>query len=121
VNPKHIENARIAATFLGFEDHGILTLQLICEGASTQGFGGYALDGRPGKDGERVPIAACGAWIAGLLRALKVDSWERVKGQLVRVERDEPYGQITRIGHIIEDRWFSPADALAATGQAVTA
>lgn len=89
---------------LGIEDHGIMTFSLMMEwGGSGQGFGGYALDGRGGEIGHAKSILA----IRKILETIGVDSWEKVKGQLVRIKKDSEYnGSIKAIGHIINDQWF---------------
>ena len=44
---EEIKNAIITGTYLGIEDHGILTFWLYLDyGGSGQGFGGYQLDNR---------------------------------------------------------------------------
>lgn len=111
-------NARITKTMLGFEDHGILTIWLYLElDGSGQGFGGYALDDKP-LDGDRSktgysrqPTKLCGRAITGILQALEVSSWEKLPGTYVRVHKADFFAPITRIGHVIKDRWFSFEDA----------
>ena len=104
-----IENAKIGRTFLGKEDHGILTTMLNLEGPSWgQGFGGWTL--RP-QDGN-----AMADYVDQTLKTVGVSSWEELNGQLVRVKRER--GLIVAIGHITEDRWFTPkedVEAFAAT------
>ncbi len=113
-----IENGIIERTMLGYEDHGILIFSLTLKFAGTgQGFGGWCLDGVPRKQepgAQREPTVFCGAAVAGLLRAVGVDSWEKLKGAHVRVRRDDDYGPIRAIGHIIEDKWFDPGAAFDA-------
>ena len=96
---KDMSNAILGRAWIGIEDHGCLTCVLQLNGdGSTQGFGGRRLDG----SGDNY----AGPKIRALLDALEVDSWDRVKGQAVRVRRDAG-GMITAIGHIVKDRWFS--------------
>lgn len=40
-----------------------------------------------------------------VLRVVGVDHWGQLEGSLVRIERCE--GAITRIGHIVEDKWLN--------------
>lgn len=77
--------AKIKSTFLGIEDHGLLTAWLTLDGGGWgQGAGGYTLDGKPEEGShDRVPHAACGAFVAGVLRACGVRSWEEVAGRTV--------------------------------------
>ncbi len=94
---REIRNARIESTMLGFEDHGMITafVQLKWDGGS-QAFGGYNL---------KHPAYGA-AYIEGVLRAVGVDSWEKLKGAYCRV--DAEHVRCHRIGHIVEDRWFDP-------------
>lgn len=92
---EEIKNAVVEGTFLGVEDHGILTYFLHLEGeAWSQGFGGHVCD-------EHNFLAAS---IREILKTLKVDSWEKLKGTHVRVQGND--NKIHCIGHIIEDRWY---------------
>ena len=91
-----IENGKIESTNLGPEDHGILTfwLSLAFDGGG-QGFGGY--------DIWALPCQVLGK----LLQVLEVKSWEDLKNTYIRVKRDEPFGKIIAIGHIVKDKWFT--------------
>jgi hypothetical protein len=102
------KNAKIANTMLGFEDHGILTFWIQLDfGGAGQGFGGWALDGKPTSDyGDRAPIPECGAIIAAILRTLEVDSWEKLPGQIVRVRGT--HSGLIAIGHALKDMWCEP-------------
>lgn len=94
-----IENAKIRNTFLGKEDHGIPSSMLSLEGDCWgQGFGGHDLR----FEGKGVAL------LMGILDTLRVDSWEKLPGTLVRVRRVN--GRICAVGHIVEDRWFCPGD-----------
>jgi len=101
-------NARIDRTFLGVEDHGMLTFFLTLRGDSwSQGFGGFVLDS---------PTPFCGKAIRGVLETLKVESWEKLPGTIVRVEWEGAGRTIRRLGHAVEDRWFD-LGALATSEQ----
>lgn len=90
-------NARITAVSLGIEDHGILTSYLTMDfRGGGQGFGGYNLNDEN----------YLGAWIRGVMKALKLDEWDKVKGQLCRVERAG--GLLIGISHIVDSTWFYP-------------
>lgn len=94
-------NARIGATHLGFEDHGIFTFSLTLEdGATGQGFGGYGLSYE--RDGERLVNPLSGKIITEILRVVGVDRWEALKGCYVRAGRDESL-LIRAIQHITDD------------------
>jgi hypothetical protein len=110
--PSRIQNAKITSTMLGIEDHGIFTawLYLSWDGSS-QGFGGYILD-EPRKDAQGKHLGRFGTaygmdWIAGLMRALRIEKWEDLPGTFVRIEHE--HAHIHRIGHLLEESWFDPA------------
>ena len=96
-------NAKIESTMLGFEDHGILTCFLMLKQSGTgQGFGGYRLDAPKNQPSELGTF-----WVKKILETVGVSKWEDLVGKHIRVDGEE-YGDITGIGHIIEDRWFYP-------------
>lgn len=98
-----VTNARIRSTMLGIEDHGIMTFFLNLEWSGAgQGFGGYCLDGKSGTVGHSKSIIS----IRRILEVVGVEKWEDLKGKLVRIRKDDEWGQIKAIGHIIDDRWF---------------
>lgn len=90
-HPRQI--AKIHEAYLGVEDHDILSCSLFFDfGGSSQGTGAYALD-EPirGTDGEflRREVTAYGMqFIAAVMKAAGVDSWNKVKGRTVFVLRD---------------------------------
>ncbi len=94
-------NATITSTHLGYEDHGVLTAWVFLKyEGSGQGFGGYSL-------GAHMEV-----FVKGVIDAVGADRWEDLPGKHLRVEAG--LDGVLRIGHIIEDRWFEPADAFAA-------
>lgn len=105
------ENAKITSTFLGREDHGILTLYLTVGGDGWGiSIGGYALDEYSKELGCRVPTAVGFKSIDEILKVVGVDSWEKLKGQHIRVENMGLGQRITNIGNLIEDKWFDFRD-----------
>lgn len=93
------QNAIIKSTRLGSDGHGILTIFINLDyGGSGQSFGGHDL--RP--EGKLLE------WVNGVLRAVGVRTWEDLVGTHCRVRRDSPRGPVIAIGHIIEDKWFTP-------------
>lgn len=113
-----IKNAVIESTMLGWEDHGILTCYINLDyGGSGQAFGGYALD-QPvfGKEESRTSRQFKGRYgtaygmqfVAEVMKALGVDSWEKLKGLHCRVEAE--HIKVHRIGHFLKDQWFSPEE-----------
>lgn len=104
-----IKNAKITGTTLGYEDHGILTCFVHVEGDSWGcGFGGYGLDEWDEPQKARIGTAYGCQFIIETLKVVGVDSWEKLKGQHVRVESEGWGGKITRIGHITKELWFDP-------------
>lgn len=76
---------KIDSTFLGKEDHGILTAYLQCKGDGTGvGVGGYSLDA-PGEDYSRIGHAYGIDWLLRVMSTVGVDSWEKLPGQRVLV------------------------------------
>ena len=101
-----IANAKIKSTMLGIEDHGIMTFFLFCEWpGSGGGIGGYALDGHKPSD-QRVGSGHGYQAIRRILETVGVDKWEKLPGTLIRIEDPGLGRPLTRIGHIMEDRWF---------------
>lgn len=93
-----LRNAIIKKTTLGTEDHGFTAwLHLEWEGGG-QGFGGYGLNG-----------AAASVFIQGVLNTVGVYYWEELPGKHVRIESNS--SRISRIGHILRNKWFDPAEA----------
>lgn len=86
----HKRIGKIERTFLGYEDHGILTAWLhFTFGPSAQGFGGYFLDEQIGRTGDgdtfRRGTAAGMDFVARCLGAAGVDGWEKLKGRTLFV------------------------------------
>lgn len=85
--------AKITSTMLGYEDHGILSCMLTVDyGGSGQGVGGYSLD-TPVKDENdrfvcRVGTAYGMEFVARIIRACGVQTWEKVKGRTIFVLQD---------------------------------
>jgi hypothetical protein len=89
-----IQNARIRKAIIEIDDHGILigTLRFDLDG-STQGFGGWNLEGQP-------------KWMRRVLETVGVKKWEELPGKNLRISGS--FEKVAKIGHIIEDRWFDP-------------
>jgi len=106
---EQIENATITGTTLGKEDHGIFTCYLHLNGEGWgSAFGGYALDEYQPAAKRRVGTAYGMEFIGAILRTLEVDSWEQLKGQHCRVATEGIGGRVTKIGHLIKNKWFDP-------------
>ena len=104
-----IMNAKITGTMLGYEDHGIMSCWLYIEGAGWGcGYGGYSLDEYDPEKKERFGTKIGFNAIIQLMKTLKVEKWEDLKGQYVRCELGGKFGrEMTKIGHLMDDRWFS--------------
>ena len=104
-----ILNAQITSTKLG-EDHGCLTANIVLEGSAWGcTFGGYCLDKWFSSVGDYYSSDGYGA-IIELMKTLEVESWEQLKGQYVRVETTGWGGNVTKIGHLMKNKWFSFKD-----------
>lgn len=111
MKPIEIKNAIINTTYLGIDDHGIMTCFLHLDyGASGQSFGGYFLDEYNKVQKQRVGIAFGMNFIISILKTLNITSWEMLKGKHIRVKAS--FEKIHAIGHILEDKWFYPEDIL---------
>lgn len=107
-----VENALVGSTMLGEEDHGIFTCSLNIRGEGWgQGFGGYSLDQYDKEKKRRIGTAYGLEFIKRILKTLEIETWEKLPGTPCRIFRAEN-GLITKIGHLIKDNWFDPADLL---------
>ena len=103
------QNAIITGTSLGIEDHGIFTCNLELSGDGWGcGFGGYALDEWNESERRRIGTSYGMEFITTIMKTLEVDTWEKLKGQHVRVETEGLGGRVLRIGHLIKNKWFDP-------------
>ncbi len=103
-----IINARIANTTLGIEDHGVMTFWLHLEwpGAG-QGLGGYMLDHTDSENhDERIGHGHGIIAMRKILETVGVDSWEQLKGKLVRIKKNHRYDDPPILGNILDDKWF---------------
>lgn len=102
-----IENAKITNTFLGREDHGVMTFYITVEfGGGGCSYGGYSLDGYDKITKKRVYSTKGMQAICEVLDTVGVNSWEKLKGQYIRIENEGLGGTITKIGNLIKDEWF---------------
>ena len=101
-------NAKITSTFLGREDHGIMTFFLNVEmDGAVCGIGGYALDQYDSETKKRICSTHSMEIVALILDVVGVDSWEKLPGKYIRVEENGWGGTIDKIGHIIKDKWVN--------------
>ena len=77
--------AKITETFIGYEDHGHLTIILrLNYGGTSQGAGNYDLGTRAfDSKGE------LDRWIKGCLRACGVDEWNKIRGRTIMALSEE--------------------------------
>lgn len=103
-----IKNAVIKSTMLGREDHGIMTfmINIQFDNCVCCGVGAYALDEYDNKSKTRVFRAESMTAISTILDVVGVDTWEELPGKYIRFEDNGWGSTITKIGNIIEDRWF---------------
>lgn len=104
-----IVNAQIEETFLGREEHGILTCYLHLKG---NGFGvrlgGRALDRYDKKKKRRAATQEGFELIDRIMTIVDVKKWEDLIGKYVRIEvSEEGFGsKVTKIGNLIKDDWL---------------
>lgn len=100
-------NARITDTFLGIEDHGIFTFSISVElaGGSYCSIGNYCLSYT--KDNKMHFDARNSEAICKILDVVGVDSWEKLKGEYIRVEVNGWGSEIYTIGNLMKDEWFN--------------
>lgn len=106
-----IENAKIVATSLGREDHGIFTAYISFEyDEGGQSFGGYGLDAYKAPKDCRIGTAWGMEFIMRVLETVGAESWEKLIGKHVRV--DHSHASVSGIGHITKNKWFYPREDL---------
>lgn len=100
--------AKVESTFLGREDHGIMTAMLhVSYGGSGQGLGGYTLDSPTGdNDRGRSGTAYGMEWVIRAMDACGVGSWEEIKGRTIIVYKDgdEWNGKVIGFGPLPTER-----------------
>ena len=103
-----IKNAKIKSTMLGREDHGIMTFMIFIEYSDSFccGIGGYCLDEFDSTTKTRVFRAESMEVISKILEVVGVDKWEELPGKYIRFEDNGWGSTITKIGNIIDDKWF---------------
>lgn len=102
-----IKNARIRSTMLGREDHGIMTFMIYIDTDKFScGVGGYALDESDHVTRTRVFRAESMEAISKILEVVGVDKWEDLPGKYIRFEDPNRGGVVTKIGNIVEEKWF---------------
>ena len=102
-----IKNAKIQSTMLGREDHGIMTFMIyINANGFSCGIGGYSLDEFDSTIKTRVFRVESMEVISKILEVVGVDKWEDLPGQYIRFEDNGWGSTVTKIGNIIDNKWF---------------
>lgn len=105
------KNAIITSTKLGYIQHrGIMTFWIFLDyGGQGQVFGGYCLDGYDDSTESRVQSVLTGDLVFNLLDTLGLDSWEDLKGTVVRAILDEDSfsGKVLGLAHFIQNKEFN--------------
>ena len=103
-----IENARIKSTSISMADHGCLIISLNVEGNHWGcNIGGWC--NGVGHLGATLWKGNGSAIVAmmKIMDTVGVSKWEDLNGKLIRVEVPVPGSRsISKIGNIIEDKWF---------------
>lgn len=101
-----VKNARITSTKLTIEDHGCLCAWLTLDmGGMGCCYGGFNMWSKKCDSdyGARK--------IVELFKVIGVESWEQIPGKHIRYVYNGLGSTIKKIGHIIEDKWFTWEDA----------
>lgn len=102
-----IKNAKITDVSISMEDHGCLVVNVFLQGAGWfTRLGGFA-NGHGYLDSDY--WEGNGSAIVAMMKIMDtvgVSKWESLVGQYVRVEIPGPGLSITKIGHILKDKWF---------------
>lgn len=99
--------ARIDHVFFGYEDHGILTMNigLDYDGSTHQGFGGYCLDSFDKDEDRRIGTAGGMDYVIQILKCLGANSIDEIKGKMCYAIKDKPgfFGKVIGIKQIPQD------------------
>lgn len=106
-----IQNAKIESVSLTMADHGVLTFYLGLDGGGWGArFGGYVI-GKGYLGAEDFSASESGLEaIMRIMDTVGVERWEELTGKYVRVADCEWGKKITRIGNILNDKWFDIAE-----------
>ena len=92
---------------LGREDHGIMTFMIYIDASDFScGIGGFSLDEYSNDVKKRIFKAESMEAISEILDVVGVDKWEDLPGKYIRFEDDGCGSTVTKIGNIINDKWF---------------
>lgn len=107
-------NAQIESAEVRFDRGFILTCWVFLDyDGSGQGFGGFVLGGSPFDESAKCAehynqtnIAA--DFIGGVMAVAGVERFSDLKGNIIRVGKDDEWGDILAIGHPIKPLWYDP-------------
>lgn len=107
-------NAQITRVSLGYCEHGIFTSEIwlkTSDGKSYM-FGGRALDEYDKEAKKRVATVDGFESIIKTMEVVGVSKWEDLCGKYVRIFADQEsnFVFVSRIGNLMEDRWFDIED-----------
>ncbi len=103
-----IKNAIIVSASLTADSHGLLSAWLhLNYGGAGQGFGGYCLY-LPKTFTHHTLQSVAGHFIWRCLEVAGVTTWDELAGKTIRVRKEDEWGRIEAIGHIVKDDWFNP-------------
>ena len=101
-----IFNAKITGTMLGFEDHGIFTFMVHCDGEfGSVGFGGYTVGNLDSHVEDQTVFGP--TLIARILKCADVEQWEKLIGRPVRVRLEG--NRCVDLGHFLKQDWVFPS------------
>jgi len=106
-----IKNAKITDARLFIEDHDILIFMIHLDlGAACCGVGGFALDQAVKIDDDwNYEFKASSAGLECMRKIMDVvgvRNWADLKGKYVRYEDNGLGSSVTKIGHIMENKWI---------------
>jgi hypothetical protein len=102
------KNATITSVDLDIERHLTMWMHLDY-GGSGQGFGGYSLYSPKSWDEDNKNNKNfAGFFITRVLETVGVESFQKLKGQSVRVKSS--HEGVHEIGHFLKDKWFNPKE-----------
>ena len=102
-----IINMKITGTSITMADHGCITFWIELQGGSfSVSYGGYCIGhgylGAKSFDGSGKGVEA----MARIMDTVGVDRWEDLNGKYARIVDPGLGGIVTKIGNILEDKWF---------------
>lgn len=103
-----VKNAKITNVSITMANHECLTFWLTLKGAGWGcNFGGYCIG--KGYQGAEEFSAKNGRGLEAMMQIMDtvgVDTWEDLKDKYIRAEIESWCGTITKIGNIMDDKWF---------------